>query len=121
MTKTKLLTIFVICSVFLYSLPVLGAADGFGLQTAAKKAQYETSGNDVYSIVATTFQVFFAIVGFIFFGYMLYSGIRWMTARGNEEFITKAKNNMLSAVYGLVIIFIAYALTTFIFTLLNKK
>ena len=45
---------------------------------------------------------------------MIYGGFMWMQARGNEEYVRKAKEIIWSAVIGLVIIGAAYALTTFI-------
>jgi hypothetical protein len=45
---------------------------------------------------------------------MIYAGILWMTAQGNEQQVTKAKQLMFNAAIGMIIIFAAYALTTFI-------
>jgi len=56
-----------------------------------------------------------AAVAIIFFVMAFYAGLRWMTARGNEEMATKAKETLEAAVLGLIIIVISYALTRFIF------
>lgn len=92
-------------------------AQGYGLNEAAEKASYTKT--DIYSIISIGIRGFLALLGFVFFGYLFYAGIRWMNARGNEEFVAKAKGSVQSAVFGLIIIFVAYALTTFIFGRIN--
>jgi hypothetical protein len=58
--------------------------------------------------------VVLAFVGVLFFVLMIYAGVTWMTARGNEQEISKAKTMITNAVIGIVIVFAAYALTYFI-------
>lgn len=53
-------------------------------------------------------------VGTLFFVLMIYGGYLWMTARGSEEQVTKARNIIIAAIIGLVIVVGAYAATTFI-------
>ena len=46
---------------------------------------------------------------------IVYSGIKWMTAGGNEEDVGKAKKLIAQAVIGLAIVMAAYAITAFVF------
>lgn len=55
-----------------------------------------------------------AFVGVIFFVLMIYAGFLWMTARGNEEQITKAQDLIKSAITGIIIIFLSYVITNFV-------
>ena len=55
-----------------------------------------------------------AFIGVIFFVLMIYGGFLWMTARGNEQQVEKAKDLIISAVIGLIIIFAAYAITMYL-------
>lgn len=55
-----------------------------------------------------------ALVGTIFLILTVYAGILWMTASGNEEKVTKAKNIITAAVIGLIITMAAYAITSFV-------
>ena len=55
-----------------------------------------------------------AFIGILFFVLMIYGGFLWMTARGNEENVTKAKELIIAAVIGLVIVLAAYAITAYI-------
>ena len=108
-------------TILLFSTTPVLAAGNYGLDKAASKAQYDTSANNnVYSMVQAAINTFLGLFGFVFFGYFMYAGLRWMTARGNEEFITKAKESMSATIYGLIIVLGAYALTNFVFNALNK-
>ena len=49
-------------------------------------------------------------------GYVIYAGQLWMTARGNEEQITKAKAIIRGSIIGIIVIFSAYAITNFVVT-----
>ena len=55
--------------------------------------------------IATTF------LGVIFLGLMIYAGYLWMLARGNEQEVERAKNIIIAAVIGLVVVLSAYAIT----------
>lgn len=106
-----------ISTVFLTSV----SAQNYGLNEAAGKANYDTQNQDVYGYTNTVVNALLAILGIVFFGYFLYAGVRWLTSRGNEEFIAKAKSSMGSAITGLIIIMIAYGITTLVFNRLNAN
>lgn len=50
----------------------------------------------------------------VFFGLMVYSGVVWMTARGEEDRITKARETIIAAIIGLIIVVAAYAVTNLV-------
>lgn len=55
-----------------------------------------------------------SFVGVIFLILTIYAGIMWMTAQGNSAQVEKAKDLLINAVIGLVIITAAYSITTFV-------
>ena len=55
-----------------------------------------------------------AFLGIVFMLLMISSGIRWMTARGNESEIEKAKETIKSAAIGLLVVVLSYAFVTLI-------
>lgn len=57
-----------------------------------------------------------SFVGVLFLILMIYSGIMWMTAQGNDQQVSKAKDLLINSIIGLIIIFAAYAITNFIGT-----
>jgi len=55
-----------------------------------------------------------AFTSIIFFILMIYGGILWMTAAGNDEQTKKAMNVITAAIVGVVIVASAYAITAYI-------
>lgn len=53
-----------------------------------------------------------AFLGVIFFCLILYAGLSWILSMGNEEKINEAKNMIIAAVLGLLVVLGAYAITT---------
>lgn len=67
-------------------------------------------------IMATVIQVFLGLLGIIFLVLIIYAGYNWMTAQGDEEKVTKAKDTIQRAIIGLIIIILAYSITFFVFS-----
>jgi hypothetical protein len=55
-----------------------------------------------------------SFLGIIFLILIIYAGFKWMLAQGNESEIEKAKQIIIAAVSGLIIVLSAYAITAFI-------
>lgn len=55
-----------------------------------------------------------SFVGVVFLILIVYAGILWMTAQGNDQQVTKAKDLIVNSVIGIIIVFAAYAITSFI-------
>ena len=66
------------------------------------------------SLVGTIIKAFLGILGVIFLVLMVYAGGLWMTARGNEEQVTQARDIITRAVIGFVVIVLSYAITNFV-------
>lgn len=62
-------------------------------------------------IIGKTINLALTFVGVIFLLLMVYAGFLWMTARGKEDQITKARDMIIATVIGLVIVTSAYAIT----------
>lgn len=54
-------------------------------------------------------------LGIIFFLLVVYAGLLWMSASGNDSKVEKAKDVLISAVVGLIIVVSAYAIVNFVF------
>ncbi|MFA6417377.1 MAG: hypothetical protein WCW61_04270 [Patescibacteria group bacterium] len=126
--KKKILAFFVFPMFFLLSLsfllttpvsaqtdPTLSGlnqtavqVDAFKTQTSASYAGFlQTKTGQIVGLVLS-------FVGVIFLALMIYAGITWMTAAGNEQQVTKAKSLMINATIGIIVVFAAYAITSFI-------
>lgn len=86
-----------------------GQIDAFKNQTSAGSYNdfLQTKAGQIIGLALS-------FVGVIFLVLMIYAGIMWMTAQGNDQQVGKAKNLLINAIIGLVIVFAAYAITTFI-------
>lgn len=72
----------------------------------------------IESLMALIIQVFLSLLSLIFIILILYAGYNWMTAGGDEQKVTKAKDTIYRAVIGLVITISAFVLTYFVFNAL---
>ena len=98
--------------------PAAPSAGGLGaaaskFQTAAGIA-YGSGTSDLESIVGGLIQTFLGLLGVIFLVLAIYGGFLWMTARGDEKQVDKAKATIQAAVIGLAIVLGAYAITGFV-------
>lgn len=118
--------ILLLSFISLFFLPLLAWAQTTGtnsgsqaiinMQNNAQAVNNEIGLNiSAVSIVAAALQIILGLLGIIFLGIVVYSGIQWMTAGGNEDAIKKAKANIKNAVIGVVIVALSYTITYFIF------
>lgn len=119
--KRILSGLFLSCFVFcVFLMPVLAADGNHGLDATAEQAGADSfiggpgKTVSVATIIGTVLGAVLAFVGVLFFGLMIYGGLLWMTARGNDQQVEKAKDLIIQAVIGIIIVLGAYAITTFI-------
>lgn len=85
-----------------------GEVGAFESQTGANYDNFlQTKAGQIIGTVLS-------FVGVLFLILMIYAGILWMTAQGNDSQVTKAKNLLINGIIGLIIVFAAYAITSFI-------
>src|SRR3989339_1258489 len=68
----------------------------------------------VFGITGTFIFLLLGVLGSIFLLLVIFGGLTWMLAAGNEEKITKARSTITHAVIGLLIVLAAYLLTNFV-------
>lgn len=112
--KKKFLIIILFLLVFFALAQNIVLAADYGLEETAKTAQLPTDNKDISSTIGKVVGAGLAFIGVIFFLLIIYGGLLWMTARGNEQQVTKAKDLIISAVIGLVIVLSAYAITRYV-------
>jgi hypothetical protein len=78
------------------------------------------SGDNLATIVGRIIHVFLGILGVVALVLIVYAGFLWMTAGGDEEKVTKAKQIITQAVIGLAIILSSYAITSFVVSKLTE-
>lgn len=78
-------------------------------RTGVRQTDIKTASGEIV-------QAALGILGLIFFVLVIYAGITWMTARGDEEAVTKARETIFAAVIGLSVVLASYAITNFLNT-----
>lgn len=99
------------------SAPVLAINFGTDIAgEAAIKGGYAktTSDTTLAETVGMIISMVLAFTGVIFLVLMVYAGILWMTATGEEEKIKKSQKIILSSIIGLVIVAGAFLITNYL-------
>jgi len=123
--KSLFFSLFVIFFItgFLFKLSFVSAATGlkdtgnYGIDIVAKAAELDskvTLATRIGNIIGAVM----AFVGILFFALMIYGGITWMTASGNQEDEKQALNTIVAAVIGIVIVLSSYMLVNFVFNII---
>lgn len=108
---------FLVCfSFLLVVVPSIVQAQDYGLNATADEAKLPKDTTPMQNKVGTIVGIALSFVGVLFLILIIYAGVSWMTAAGNEQQVSKAKDIIIAAVIGLVIVLSAYAITRFIGT-----
>jgi hypothetical protein len=85
-----------------------------GAETAgagpAAAEEFKMPEIDPAEFIGRVIKLIFGVSGSLAFAMILYGGFLWLTSGGAPETITKAKNIVIWAVLGLMVIFAAYAI-----------
>ena len=86
------------------------------LKQAAGGAGYDTEKGEeqIDIVVGKVIRALLTFLGVIFMALMIYGGFLWMTDRGNEDQVTKAKKLITAAIIGVVIVVSAYAISIYV-------
>ena len=110
-----------ICNFFLSSAPAVSASDSkfiTGMDITAGKVGYDQVKNPMKKIAGLVGKSITPMfIGVTFLIIMIYAGYTWMMARGNEQEVEKAKNIIIYAVIGLVVILAGYAITGLVYNI----
>lgn len=65
-------------------------------------------------IIGNVIKAMLGLVGSLALAVFVFGGFTWVTSAGNEEKIKKGKDMIMWAVFGLAVIFMSYAMVTFV-------
>ena len=99
--------------------PTAGQQGNYGLDDSVKGTGLKNTAPQV--MAGTIIGAVLSLVGVVFFLLIIYGGLRWMLAQGNEQEVESAKQIIIAAVIGLIIVLAAYAITAFIGTQLTSS
>lgn len=113
--------IFLICcfltAVLVIASPAISNAQDQALEklkTVGGTAYGEETPRSLPEIIGNVIKSALTLLGVGAAILIIYAGYLWMTARGKEERVTKAKDTLEAAIIGLIIIIAAYAITYFV-------
>ncbi|MFA6255208.1 MAG: pilin [Patescibacteria group bacterium] len=96
----------------IFALTVLPA---LALETGLNYGTYTGLGTkDIREGIMNVVNVLLGFLGILAIVIILWGGFRWLTSGGNEEKVGEAKKIITAGIIGLVIIFTAYAIATFV-------
>jgi len=110
-TAKALLIVILFAAVFLIG-PLVLAQNGLSIPS------FEGSGLATASlgvVVARIINAALGLLGLVAVIIIIYAGVLWMTAMGQEDKVAKAKRVLIEAVIGLIIIILSFAIAQFIF------
>ena len=112
------LGILFLCSCLFFSTPTHAVNQkSYGTEDTALEARlFRYKGESIQTRIGKIIGAALSLTGIIFFILAVYAGFLWMTARGDETQAKKARDTIIMAVTGLVIILGAYAITDFVFS-----
>lgn len=111
-------------SLFFRPLGVLASNlnDAFPLSaSSAAAASYNTAGASLESILSLVITIILSLLGVIFIALIIYGGVIWMTANGNDQKIEKASGTIKQSIIGLVVVLAAYAISYFLFNIFGSQ
>jgi uncharacterized membrane protein YwzB len=97
---------------FFLTQTAVKAGENFGLTNAAANTPLATTS--IESMIGNIILSVLGIVAVVFFILIIWSGLTWMTAGGNDEKIGKAKKTLTAATVGLIIVVLGYSITYFV-------
>lgn len=134
----KIIIISLALTLFIVTVPISQAADGESsggaftstlknnfndyLKLVGAKPGYNVNNPEASSgILTSIIALIISLVGIIFLILIIFSGIQWMTASGNEEKITNARTRMIQASIGLGITVCAFVISYTVFSFLQEE
>lgn len=101
-------------------IPASNVTNDKGLDTAGNFSQNIGLGKaDIKGSVASIINIVLGILGIVAVVIILAGGFKWMTAGGNEDKVGEARKLIVQGAIGLVIIFAAWGIASFVISQLS--
>lgn len=107
----------------LFALVALGLVSVGGVMAGLNvptNQENTAGGNNAMDLLLTVTSWTLGIVGAVAVLFIIYGGFRYITAQGNSQTMDLAKNIIIKAIVGLVIIVVAYVIVNVVVAALGK-
>lgn len=99
----------------LMAAPALAQSDPYGINDLSGGDEDIALGNrDPKELAVAIINIILGFLGLLAVVIILIGGFKWMTAGGNEDNVSSAQKIIVSGVIGLVIIFAAWGIATYV-------
>lgn len=88
--------------------------------TKLDSAPAGTAANRLPVIVGSMIKIAMGLLGIIVLVLIVYAGFIWMTAAGDDKKVASAKAILKNAVIGAIILFLAYSITAFVLSSVQR-
>lgn len=96
-------------------------ADATAEKTGHASQKLFGAGQTLTSGIGLIISALLSLLGVIFLIIIIYAGIIWMTAEGDEAKVEKAKKILTQAIIGLIIVLAAYAVSFFVISVISAQ
>ncbi len=120
-TKYLIISTFLLLSILFNISPVFAwsIVDDGGLGKTGKETGH--LDRDFSADSSRIMNTALSLLGIIFLILMMYGGLLWMSAQGNEAQIEKAKNVIKAGTIGIIVVLSAYAVSFFFISIFGKN
>jgi hypothetical protein len=81
----------------------------------------KASNISVGGALGTVIQFLFVIAVVLALGFLVFGGIKWITSGGDKGGVEAARNMIIAAIIGLIIVFLAYVVLNLVLTFLTGE
>ena len=109
--------LYLLSSVPAFAAPIKICPQGTGQFTALCNYTPESFGNAVGSLITLAFVI--AVV--IALAFLIFGGIKWILSGGDKTGVEAARNTIVAAIVGLIVVFLSYFILNFILSIFGIK
>lgn len=70
-------------------------------------------------VIGSFITLVFVLVGLVALGYLVFGGFKWLTSQGEKQAVEEARNHIVAAIVGLIIIFLSYLVVNVLLSFLT--
>lgn len=110
--------------IYLFVTPSLAFAQAVDVKPTGqfeKLFSFGSGQNAFGNIVGRGVTLLFVVAIVIALGFLIYGGIKWITSGGDKAAVEAARNTIVAAIIGLVIVFLSYFILNIILGLFGLK
>lgn len=75
------------------------------------------NASDIGKVITNGINFLFVVAAMLALVFLVIGGVKWLTSQGEKEGVNKARETIVAAIVGLVIIFLSYLIVNFILNL----